>query len=118
MSQNSSFGNKATRTGKCSCDNPKWSDFELRITSSEELVITLSCANCGALWDTKSRTARKFVSESKLKNLEAADNRRKEYLKRSLKVAQDRAEAAEKELRKVQSELELLENAPVVPEEQ
>lgn len=48
------LGNKAKRTGKCKCNNHKWSIFEVRETISCEAVITVRCLNCDSLWDTKS----------------------------------------------------------------
>lgn len=58
------FGRKADRTGRCKCDNPRWSVFELRETQRGEVVVSFDCASCGALWDTKSKDARKHINMS------------------------------------------------------
>lgn len=51
------FGNKAERTYKCDCDNPQWSVFEFHKTKlGDKYVITLTCSNCNALWETRTMT--------------------------------------------------------------
>lgn len=123
------FGARPTRTGKCKCDTPKWRTFSHRATSVGELVITLECQSCKAMWDSKSREARKYVSldgTASFSNstrqvttyqeiMEYADRLRQSYLRREIQNKLEIMEGLQREIQKAQKELEFLEEAPLVP---
>lgn len=114
------LGSKAARTGKCKCDNPDISIWELRITNTGELVITLDCKNCHALWDSKSRAARRYCNtelryhsgKSTYQEIfNKADNLRKQHLQGRIQLEKNKILEAEKEIRKAEKELAELKEA-------
>lgn len=115
------FGRKADRTGRCKCDNPRWSVFELRETQRGEVVVTFHCASCNALWDTKSKDARKHISMdgriSVAKDsmtygefFKRADANRKKILEGTVEALGRQVAELEKEIDKYKKEIQSLEN--------
>lgn len=121
------FGRKAKRTKKCHCEAPWWSVWEICETAANELVITLECSNCHALWDTRSRQARRYADPDALIRsdgkrtygdvFKAADESRKASLKHLLANRQSDIEEIRKKMDEMQRELDFLEAAPLIPEE-
>lgn len=120
------FGRKPDRTKKCRCDNPRWNIWEIRETSRHELVITLECLNCHALWDTRSRSARRFADPScpieagKPRTYDElfrrVDEDRKEMLRRLLENKEKESGRILNEMEVMRRELEFLKAVPLIPE--
>lgn len=115
------FGRKADRTGRCKCDNPRWSVFELRETQRGEVVVSFDCASCGALWDTKSKDARKHINMSSRIHagkdsltygefFERADAHRKALLEGTVKALEGQISEIEKEITKYKKEIQSLQD--------
>lgn len=104
------FGALAKPTGKCNCDNPKWKnvvDGVSWIDNGVRLRYSLRCFNCGKWWYTKSRSARQYFDvNEKFGNgdksygelFAEADNSEKQYFDKVLKIAEENAMKANKEL--------------------
>ena len=114
------FGNKARRTKKCSCDNPQWTIWEVRVTVNYEVIISLDCGSCKSLWDSKSRESRKYVDLSKPafggrsksvtyeEFFRKADDDRKQMLFSQIIRHENEIKELEKAIIKTKKEIELL----------
>ncbi|MCM1236470.1 MAG: hypothetical protein NC489_40845 [Ruminococcus flavefaciens] len=113
------FGRKADRTGRCKCDNHRWDVFEVRETQRGEVVVSFHCTSCGALWDTKSKDARKHINMSSRISVdkdsltygeffERADAHRRTLLEGTVKALEGQITEIEKEIAKYKKEMQSL----------
>ena len=106
--------NLAKPTGKCKCDNPKWT----KVTGGVEFVerntklrYALRCCNCGKWWYTKSRSARQYFDVNSTityggrtygEIFAEGDRLEREYLERVVESAKEKVAEANKELESAQ----------------
>jgi len=121
----SSMSNKAERTKKCLCNDPKWSVDEVRVTINKDVVLTLSCWSCRAFWETKSREYRKYAAPDQLnlgsskdktwgKNyaevFRNADEQKRKLLNIDIAFLEGEIETAQKSIVKLRKQLSALDS--------
>lgn len=108
---------RAGTTKKCSCDNPKWIAWDVRVSVSGVATIWVHCSNCQAIWQTKSRKGLDCIMDKTIHCgtrtlrdvLKSADERRIVWLKGAIQSAEERIAEEQKEKERYEKELKEIE---------